>query len=290
MPRRTLAFLLLLVALVGCCKNETASPRVVSLNDEPLVQDLPAAAFRTHYLIDYEYLFDKETLFATMGHLLVFNPGKRDAELRITIYFEDREPQTLSLTVPAKKSQETNYTSWPVKPDMRFALKVTSSEPVVCQATIGWINAGNDWSPGAKTKSPHGVREVAKSYMASNQLSKEWYVADGIVINRNDLWIKESEWALILNPAEQSAQVKLLLYYEEKTDVYEVVVPPKRVKRVFMDDLATPNRHYGVRFLSDQPIVAQWLRAVNWYDSRELMTFWSTPGIPQPDPSRKKED
>ena len=92
MFRRTLAVFLLLMALVGCRKTEVVSPRIVPLNDEPLVQDLPPGALRTHYLIDYDYLFDQETLFATLGHLLVFNPGKHDSELRITMYFEDREP------------------------------------------------------------------------------------------------------------------------------------------------------------------------------------------------------
>ena len=151
------------------------------------------------------------------------------------------------------------------------------------------MNAGNDWTPDARTKSVREVREVAKSYMAINQLNKEWYVADGIVINKpGELWIKESEWAVILNPGDQDARVKLLLYYGEKIDVYEVSVPAKRMKRVLMDDLATPNRHYGVRFLSDQLIAAQWLRAVNWYDSPELMTFWSVPGVPRPDLSREK--
>lgn len=40
----------------------------------------------THYLIDHEHLMDKETLFATFGHLLVSNPNPEDAHLTIMVY------------------------------------------------------------------------------------------------------------------------------------------------------------------------------------------------------------
>jgi hypothetical protein len=39
------------------------------------------------------------------------------------------------------------------------------------------------------------------------------------------------------------------------------------------------NKHYVVRFTSDRPIAAQWLREVHWYDRPDLMTFWSVPAV-----------
>lgn len=236
----------------------------------------------TYYLIDHEYLLDEENLFGTMGHLLAFNPGARDAHLKITLYFEEREPEVFSFLAPAGKSSETNYARWPVQPDVRFALKVESNEPIVCQSTNGWNVTMNDYAPGARTKSPLGMRECAKSYMAITQLSQDWYLPDGIVIDMPDrIWVRESEWAVLLNPGDQIAQVTLALHYDEVVR-HTVEVPARRLKCVYMDDVARRNVHYGVHFSSDQPVAAQWLRAVKWYERPELMAYWSVPCVPGP--------
>src|SRR6516165_9674203 len=147
----------------------------------PPAAALLAPALQTHYLIDYEYQVDATNGFATMGHLLVYNPGPRPVPLTVTVYYEDREPQQLHLLAPAQASTETNYSQWPLTPNGRCALRVTSPEPVVCQATVGWTNTGNDYSPRAATKSPRGVRETAKSYQAIPELARTWYLADGLV-------------------------------------------------------------------------------------------------------------
>jgi hypothetical protein len=159
---------------------------------------------------------------------------------------------------------------------------VESPEPVVCQSTNGWNNTGNDYTLNARTLSPGGVRECAKSYMAITQLGQDWYVADGIVIDRPDqLWIRESEWAVLLNPQDEPARLTLSLYHDE-ISTHPVEVPARRLKCVYMDDIIQRNVHYGVHFHSDQPIAAQWLRAVMWNDRPELMAFWSAPCVPGP--------
>jgi len=235
-----------------------------------------------HYLLDHNYIVDEENLFGEFGHLLAFNPGPRDAHLKVTIFYEDREPETFNLTAPAGKSSESNYGNWPVRPGARFALRVESDEPIVCQSTVGWNNTRNDYAPGAKTKSPHGVRECAKSYMALTTLSRDWYVADGIVIDMPDrIWVRESEWAVVLNPGEQAAHVTLALHFNQVVE-HQVEVPARRLKSIYMDDIVRRNDHYGVHFQSDQPIAVQWLRTVKWYDSAELMAYWSVPCVPGP--------
>jgi hypothetical protein len=235
-----------------------------------------------HYLIDHDYLIDEANLFGSMGHLLVFNPGPRDVQVQITLYFEDREPETFPFSAPARQSSETNYEKWPVQPNTRFALKVESPEPVVCQSTVGWNNSKNDYSPGAPTKSPHGLRECAKSYMAITRLSQEWYLPDGIVIDMPDrMWVRESEWAILLNPGNQPAHVTLALHYHEVVE-HLVELPARRLKYVYMDDLARRNAHYGVHFRSSQAIAVQWLRTVKWSEQSELMAYWSVPCVPGP--------
>ncbi len=237
---------------------------------------------RTHYLLYHSYLVDEKQLFGEFGHLLAFNPSSRDADLRVTIYYEDREPESFALKAAAGRSTESNYAQWPVHPSTRFALKVESTEPIVCQSTIGWNNTLNDYSPGARTLSPHGVRECATSYMAITALATDWYVPDGIVIDTPDgMYVRESEWALLLNPGNEPARVTMALHYDQVVE-HELVVAARRLKVVYMDDVARRNAHYGAHFRSDRPIAAQWLRAVKWYDRPELMCYWCVPAVPGP--------
>ncbi len=236
----------------------------------------------TYYLIDHEYVVDEAKGYGEFGHLLAFNPGPRDAELTVTLFFEDREPVSFLFSAPAGKSSETNYAKWPVRPNTRFALRVESPVPLVCQSTNGWNVTLNDYSPHAPTKSPLGVRETAKSYMAITRLAQEWFVADGIVIDMPDrMYVRESEWAVLLNPGDVPVQVTMALHYDDVAE-HRLSVPARRLKVVYMDDIARRNSHYGVRWTSDQPIAVQWLRAVLWNDRDEVMAFWSVPCVPGP--------
>jgi hypothetical protein len=276
---------LLLGFVAGVLPAMVAAGIVLLREQHAATPPASGASMRRQYLIDFENLVDAENGFATLGHLLIYNPGQRDANVTLTVYYEDREPTGFQLQAPARTSTETNSASWSLLPNCRCALQVDSSQPVICQATVGWNNSANDYRPRAATKSPHGVRETAKSYMAIPALARIWYLADALVIDDPDqFWIKESEWAVLLNPGDQLAQVTLALHGAGGTRQHTVEVSPRRVRAVFMDPIAAPNSHYGVTFTSDRPVAAQWLRAVNWYDSKELMAFWSVPCVPLPSP------
>jgi hypothetical protein len=237
---------------------------------------------KTHYLLDHNFIQDDEKLYGEFGHLLAFNPGKKDADLKLTFYFENRELEEMHMVAKAGESTETNYAKWPVKPGTRFALKVDSSEPIACQSTVGWNVTLNSYAPNAKTKSPLGIREAVKSYMSITALNKEWFLPDGIVIDMpKDIYVHESEWALILNPGDRAASVKLALHYKD-IEVHSVSVPARRLMAVHMDEIARRNSHYGVHFQSDQPVAIQWLRTVSWYDRDELMGYWSVPCVSGP--------
>lgn len=268
MKSRLLLALALVVAGAACRRIER-------------LQLTPPTALRHHYLLDYEVVNDPATGFATMGHLLVFNPGERAATLDVTAYYEDADPRSFALSAPAGISSEWNFTTFPAPKSGRFALEVAASEPVVCQATVGWNNTGNDYRP-VETAHPHRrARETAKSYMSITTLARRWYLADGIVLNApGALYIRESEWALILNPGARPAKVTLTMFGARTSSEHTVDVPPQRLRSVFMDELVRPNRHYGVRFASDVPVAVQWVRSVNWYNSDELMAFWSVPCVP----------
>jgi hypothetical protein len=243
---------------------------------------LPPASLRTHYLVDLAYEQDPTTRFATEGHLVVFNPGARPADLDVTVYFEEREPAHFRLAARAGASTESGFDDWPVHPGDRFALAVTSSEPVIAQATTGWNNVGNDAAATARAPDGGRPREAATSYMAIPSLATRWYLPDGIVIDdARALWIRESEWAVLLNPGDAPAHVDLALFFKVFTRSHAVEVPARRIRAFRMDDLVTlRNKHYGVRMASDVPIAAQWRRTIEWYDSPELMSFWSEPCVP----------
>jgi len=241
-------------------------------------RDLPPPR---HYLIDFGGAPEKSPGLHTTGHLLVFNPGPKQATLDILIYFEDREPRHLERLAAPAQTTETNSLDWGMPQGQRFAVEVHSDEPVVCQATIGWTNTGGDYSPGAKASSPRGIRETAKSYMAIRSLAKRMRIADGLVLDGPaNLWIRESEWALVLNPGDVSAHVVLSMLGVGWKREYAVDVPARRLRVLYMDDIAPRNQHYGVDFTSDQPVATQWVREVRWYDSSEMMAFWSVPGVP----------
>ncbi|MCC6849260.1 MAG: hypothetical protein IT294_12230 [Deltaproteobacteria bacterium] len=265
----TAALALAAAMLAGCERYETLAV-------------VPPTGMKTHWLVDFTYVDDPATGVATMGHLVVFNPGPRAAALDVTVYYEDREPARFGLEASPGASTESNYASWPVKPGERFALGVESSEPVVAQATIGWNNVGNDSRPTARARDGGRPREAATSYLAIPALAERWYLADGIVLDApSALWVRESEWAVLLNPGDRPARVDLALFFRRFTREHTVEIAPRRVRAVLMDDLVTlRNKHYGVRIASDVPIAAQWRRTVAGYDSPEPMAFWSVPLAP----------
>ena len=233
------------------------------------------------YLLDFEYRADPETGTSTMGHLLLFNPGRRPAVATVTVYFEDREPAELRLEVPPLTSRESNFGNWPVAPGQRFALTVASRERLVAQATVGWTNTLGDYAPTAKPRSGQGRHEAAKSFMAIPRLSTDCAIADGVVIDDpKGMWIKESEWAVILNPGDVPAEATLTIARDGALQEHRYSVPARRRLTVFMDPLVEPNRHYGMRLTSSRPVAAQWLRQVQETGSDAVMAFWSVPCTP----------
>ncbi len=240
---------------------------------------VPSGQLMTHFLPDYEYLVDSTTGFATSNHLVVFNPGAQTATVTATVLFEDRDPAAFTLSVPPMTSTETNQSRWPVQPNTRFGVVLESDAPVIAQATIGWTNTLNDYRPTARAADGGPPRETALSYIAHDAPATRWLVADGIVIASPTLFIRESEWAVLLNPGDDTAHVNVSVAVGTMQRVAQVAVPPRRVRSIRMDELVPRNTHYGAVISSDAPIVANWRRTVQWPDRPDLMAFWSVPMV-----------
>jgi hypothetical protein len=73
------------------------------------------------------------------GHesLIMLNPGDEDAEVVITVYFEDREPDVLATQLVRARRVRCLRISDPIDgyqiPLGQYALKLESSAPLVCQ-------------------------------------------------------------------------------------------------------------------------------------------------------------
>jgi hypothetical protein len=73
------------------------------------------------------------------GHesLLMLNPNDDDAEVVITVYFEDREPVTLAPQQVGARRVRCIRTNEPIDgyqiPRGQYALRLESSVPIVCQ-------------------------------------------------------------------------------------------------------------------------------------------------------------
>jgi hypothetical protein len=73
------------------------------------------------------------------GHesLIMLNPGEADAEVRITVYFEDRDPVVLEPLVVGAQRVRCIRTNDPIGgfqiPLGQYALRLESSQPIVCQ-------------------------------------------------------------------------------------------------------------------------------------------------------------
>lgn len=239
-----------------------------------------AAAGREHFLIDFQYVADRKNLFATMGYLVVFNPGDRPAEARETFYFEDRSPETRRIAIPPRRNVVESFGRWPVRPNTRFAIRVESEADLVCQATSGWENTNNDERPAAKTRDGGPPRESASSYVGLRGAAREWLVADGIVIDApGSTWVRESETVLLLNPGPADAAVRLEILSAGPALFRDVVVPALRLSAVTMDSIVPKNRNYSARITSDRPIAAQWRRDLYRAGSDEPMSFWSVPAV-----------
>lgn len=207
--------------------------------------------------------------------LCMFNPTKRDAGVVMMLYYEDIDPTQLRLTVPAKTKRNFHLSEYnEVVKDKHYGARILSTEPIVVQPAVGYYGPDDkhDWYTRA-------------SYwtIASTALSKVWYFADGVVIDVPDRRLKESEWVFVLKPNKEATQVTLNVYYNDQTeDVFRCNVPAERLKAIFLDDIVTKNKGYGVRIVSGEPIAVQETRRIWEEDRRVTRSAMSTMAFPWP--------
>lgn len=228
-----------------------------------------------HYFAD-GYLLEEETSPNRQSTwVCMFNPTRRDAEMKFTFYYETSEPTTMVRQARALTGSNLHLLSCKeVRQNERFGCKIECTEPMVIQITTGYYGVEDkaDWY----TRAMHSV-------ICSDQLSRVNYYADALVIDVPGQRLKEPEWAFLLNPHPEPVDVTLYAYYSDGTQKqYPFRVAAERVLPVFMDELVIKNKIFGAKYISSLPIAIQQTRLIVEEDRQTIRACFSVMAKPGP--------
>ena len=171
-----------------------------AVNTKPPIKEIPSAARGTvHYFADGCSQSDPTRANRQANWVCIFNPAKQAAKLKFTFYYEDRDPTYLDYDIPAECSKSIAlYDRREVPHNRRFGAKIESSAPVVAQVCTAYYGKGDlkDWF----TRAMHSV-------ICADTLARVNLYADGMVIDRQGIRLREAEWAFLLNPNPATAKV-----------------------------------------------------------------------------------
>jgi hypothetical protein len=222
---------------------------------------------KIHYFGD-GYLLEKDNEIRQTAYACIFNPSNQEAVLDYTFYYEDAAPTTMTMKVPPKVGINKHLTECKeIHLNKRFGGRIVSSENIVVQITTGYygVEDKHDWY----TRAMHSV-------ICSTKLSKTNYYADALVIDRPGNRLKEPEWAFLLNPNKEAADVKLYAYYGNGVKkVYPFHIEPERVLPIFMDMLVIKNQIFGAKYVSTIPIAIQETRLIEEEDRHTIRACFS---------------
>ena len=114
------------------------------------------------------------------------------------------------------------------------------------------------------------------SVICSTKLSKTNYYADAFVIDVPGQRLKEPEWAFLLNPNKEAAEVTLHAFYNDGKKInYKFHVEPERVLPLFMDEIIRKNKLFGAKYTSSVPIAIQQTRLIEEEDRYTIRACFS---------------
>jgi len=220
-----------------------------------------------HYFGD-GYLLEKEGEIRQSTWVCLFNPARKEADAHFTFYYEDASPTTMDMKLPAQLGMNLHLLDRKeILQNKRFGAKIETSENTVVQITTGYY--GLEDKPDWYTRAMHSV-------ICGTKLSKVNYYADALVIDRPGQRLKEPEWAFLLNPNQEAAEVTLYAYYRNgKKLQYKFHVAPERLLPVFMDELVIKNVIFGAKYISNVPIAIQQTRLIEEEDRHTIRACFS---------------
>jgi hypothetical protein len=219
--------------------------------------------------------------------LRFWNPTSFDTTVRMTVYYSDRNPVQLP--------------EFPIKAGGNPLLVYPKDDPEHFKDVGPWgmklvsdsiIMVDHIGGRGRKGPPEHEkFRGGCNDSLAKDRLSRLWYFSDGLAL----IWdpdtapfpFNEFEWYHVLNPNKQDAQVTMKCYYSDGSrEDYEYTVKAERVQFIDNYGMVKTNNPFGIRFVSDQPVVAESERFI--YGLRGGFNEWGAhlhcprPGLPAP--------
>lgn len=220
------------------------------------------------------------------SELRFFNFMPWETRVRMTAYYSDRPPAQLpEMTIPPEGNPLLvfprdhgdffrNCGPW--------GMKLVSDTALVVDH-IFW--AGHQGPPD-NVRFSGGVNDS----LSQPRLSRLWYFGDGLALvwdPANAPWpFNEFEWYHLFNPNRVEAKVAMKCCYGDGTrETHDYTVGAERVLLVDNRGLVKPNNPFGIRFVSDQPILVESERFIYGLHSLEE---WGShvhcprPGLPAP--------
>jgi hypothetical protein len=211
----------------------------------------------------------KDEIFSMLLYCNMFNPTKREATVKSTVYFEKKDPVTFSQTAaPEAKVGLAMVDSLPER--TYFAAKIETSEPMVIQFVNLYQNTVCDMEMRAAFASLHTTDELSRTHYTADNI---WAEAD---------FVSETEDVFFLNPGPMPAHVKHFTYPHPGNPAIkprEFTVQPQRL---YHDDCAKiyPNeKGFSNKWVSDLPIYVQLTRRLisKKPDKHIISMYWIHP-------------
>jgi hypothetical protein len=167
-------------------------------------------------------------------YLYILNPGSRESDVTVTLYYDSGEKKTFRLHAPAERMLRIDLKE-KTMPEKRFGMRVTGTSPVVVSAA----NYNKHFSAGT-------------GGIGATSLGKTWYFASGYTST------DASEFLNVLNPSLGVAHLKVTLYYEDGSSrSFEETVPAGSKKLILLDNYAEELKWFSTVVESDVNIAAE---------------------------------
>lgn len=230
---------------------------------------------------------DKVGEYRGFSELRFWNPTERATTVRMTVYYSDKPPARLpdleikALRNPLLVIPRDDYTEF-FKDCGAWGMKIVSDTVLMLDHIMSTGRQG----PPDNVKFAGGCNDI----LAKTRLSRLWYFADGLRL----VWepetapfpFNEFEWYHILNPGKRDAHVTMNCYYGDGTrETYEYEVGAERVLMIDNYEMVKPNNAFGIKFVSDLPVVVESERYIYGLHSMEewgATNHCPRPGLPAP--------
>lgn len=184
-------------------------------------------------------------------YLYLLNPGRKEANVGVTLYYDNGQKKTFNTHVPAEKHVRIDLKE-KTQPEKRFGIKVTSTSPIV--ASAGNFNRRSSAAGGG-----HG----------SARLSKTWHFPDGHTS------VEASDFLNLVNPSLGVAHVTMTIYYDDGTErSFDETVQPNAKRMIMLNNHVKEQAEYSLKIESDVSIAADMT-----HDDDDLSAGHGGPGM-----------